>query len=98
MQNEKYVYYMFKTKWLFWKLVNIGYKTGIYPTLPVWILPLGKKEKKRCSAKFFIVETESTEERIIELEYHNFVIANDTIKVVVINAAKTIGWSAERAW
>ena len=29
---------------------------------------------------------------IIELEYHNFVIPNDTkIKVIVINAAKTIG-------
>ena len=34
---------------------------------------------------------------IIELEYHNFVIPNDTkIKVIVINAAKTIGWRTER--
>ena len=49
MKNEKYVYYMFKTKWLFWKLLNIGYKTGICPTLPIWILPLGKKEKKLFS-------------------------------------------------
>ena len=29
---------------------------------------------------------------IIELEYHNFAIPNDTkIKVIIINAAKTIG-------
>ena len=49
MKNEKYVYYMFKTKWLFWKLLNIGYKTGICPTLPIWILPLDKKEKKLFS-------------------------------------------------
>ena len=34
---------------------------------------------------------------IIELEYHNFAIPNDTkIKVIIINAAKTIGWRTER--